>query len=128
MIRQLGKPTWFCSFSAAETRWPHLLRILGQIVEGKDYSDQEIVEMTSQKKSELIQNDPITCARHFDHMVQLLNNNFIKGKLKPIDDVCDFFYRVEFQQQGSPHIHAIVLGYKYTCIWPKLTFRSGNLC
>ncbi len=23
MIRQLGKPTWFCSFSAAETRWIH---------------------------------------------------------------------------------------------------------
>jgi len=29
MIRQLGKPTWFCSFSAAETRWVHLLKILG---------------------------------------------------------------------------------------------------
>lgn len=24
MIRQLGNPTWFCSFSAAETRWKHL--------------------------------------------------------------------------------------------------------
>ena len=29
MIRQLGKPTWFCSFSAAETRWPHLLKNFG---------------------------------------------------------------------------------------------------
>ncbi|CAB4042084.1 Hypothetical predicted protein, partial [Paramuricea clavata] len=80
MIRQLGTPTWFCSFSAAETRWPHLLRMLGRIVEGKDYSDQEITEMTWQKKSELIQNDPVTCARHFDHMVHLLINNFIKAK------------------------------------------------
>jgi len=26
MIRQLGNPTWFCSFSAAETRWGHLLK------------------------------------------------------------------------------------------------------
>ncbi len=26
MIRQLGKPTWFCSFSAAETRWIHLIK------------------------------------------------------------------------------------------------------
>ena len=24
MIRQLVNPTWFCSFSAAETRWSHL--------------------------------------------------------------------------------------------------------
>ena len=27
MIRQLGIPTWFCSFSAAETKWVSLLRI-----------------------------------------------------------------------------------------------------
>jgi hypothetical protein len=33
MIRQLGKPTWYCSFSAAETRWPY----------------QEITEMTWKK-------------------------------------------------------------------------------
>ena len=26
MIRQLGNPTWFSSFSAAETRWVHLLK------------------------------------------------------------------------------------------------------
>lgn len=25
MIRQLGNPTWFCSFSAAETKWTHFL-------------------------------------------------------------------------------------------------------
>ncbi len=37
MIRQLGNPTWFCSFSAAETRWPHLLKILGRLVEKKNY-------------------------------------------------------------------------------------------
>ena len=27
MIRQLGNPTWFCSFSAAETKWSHLLKV-----------------------------------------------------------------------------------------------------
>ena len=31
MIRQLGNPTWFCSFSAAETRWIHLIKILGRL-------------------------------------------------------------------------------------------------
>ena len=37
MIRQLGNPIWFCSFSAAETRWSHLLKTLGRIVEKKEY-------------------------------------------------------------------------------------------
>ena len=42
MIRQLGNPTWFCSFSAAETRWVHLLKTLGRLIEKKDYTDDEI--------------------------------------------------------------------------------------
>lgn len=68
MIRELGKPTSFCSFSAAETRWPHLLKILGRIVEKKNYTDDEIRDMTWQKKAELIRKDPVTCARNFKHM------------------------------------------------------------
>ena len=54
MTRQLGKPTWFCSFSAAETRWPHLQKSLGRMVEKKNYTYDEIRDMTWQKKSELM--------------------------------------------------------------------------
>lgn len=32
MIRQLGLPTWFGSFSSADTKWIDLLRILGKLV------------------------------------------------------------------------------------------------
>ena len=42
MIRQLGNPTCFCPFSAAETRWSHLLKILGRIIEKTDYSDDQV--------------------------------------------------------------------------------------
>ena len=41
MIRQLGPATLFCSFSSAETKWIHLLRILGKLVDDKEYSDSE---------------------------------------------------------------------------------------
>ena len=107
MICQLGNPTWFCSFSAAETRWIHLIKILGRLIDNKDYTDDEIKGMTWQKKSELIQKDPVTCARNFEHMVQLFIHNFIKSSNHPIGEVIDFFYRVEFQQRGSPHIHGL---------------------
>ena len=70
MIRQLGNPTWFTSLSAAETRWLHLLKILGRLVDKKDYTDDEIENMTWSEKSNLIQKDPVTCARNFEHMVQ----------------------------------------------------------
>ncbi|CAB4007911.1 Hypothetical predicted protein [Paramuricea clavata] len=104
---ELGNPTWFCSISAAETRWIHLIKILGRLIDHKDYTDDEIKGMTWQKKSELIQKDPVTCARNFEHMVQLFIHNFIKSSNHPIGEVIDFFYRVEFQQRGSPHIHGL---------------------
>ena len=120
MIRQLGNPTWFCSFSAAETRWIHLIKILGRLLDNKDYNDDEIKRMTWQKKSELIQKDPVTCARNFEHMVQLLIHDFIKSSNHPIGEVVDFFYRVEFQQQGSPHIHGL--------FWIKNAPEYGKDC
>ena len=108
MIRQLGNPTWFCSFSAAETRWTHLLKTLGRILEKKEYSNEEINKMTWQQKSNLIQRDPITCARNFEHMVQLFIHDVLRSNVMPIGQIVDFFYKVEFQQRGSPHIHGLL--------------------
>ena len=93
--------------SAAETRWVHLLKTLGRLVDKKDYSDNEIENMTWQQKSDLIQKDPVTCVRNFDHMVQLFIKDVLKSNEMPIGEIVDFFYRVEFQQRGSPHIHAL---------------------
>ena len=107
MIRQVGKPMWFCSFSTAETRWVHLLKILGRLVDERNYSDSEIENMTWQKKSELIKSDPVTCARNFEHMVHLFFRDILRSSLNPIGEIVDFFYRVKFQQRGSPHIHCL---------------------
>ena len=42
MIRQLGPVTLFCSFSSAETKWMHLLKILGKLVDQRDYTDVDM--------------------------------------------------------------------------------------
>ena len=107
LICQLGNPTWFCSFSAAETRWTHLLKTLGRIVDRKEYTDVEIKQMTWEQKSDLIQKDPVTCARNFEHMVQLFIRDVLKSSVMPIGEIADYFYRIEFQQRGSPHIHGL---------------------
>ena len=54
MIRQLGPATLFCSFSSAETQWIHLLRILGQLVDHKSYSDNEIENLNWDDRCRLI--------------------------------------------------------------------------
>ena len=68
--------------------------------------DNEIQDMTWQKKSDIIKSDPVTCDRNFEHMVQLFLCDVVKSTLKPISEIVDFFYRVEYQQRGSLHKHS----------------------
>ncbi|XP_070203476.1 uncharacterized protein [Littorina saxatilis] len=107
MIRQLGEPTFFATFSAAETHWLDLLRVLYKLQHDEDKTDDELENLTWQEKSKLIQKDPVTCARHFDYRIQVLFSKVIFGPLQPLGEVKDYFYRVEYQQRGSPHIHCL---------------------
>ena len=108
MIRRLGIPTWFMSFSSAETRWYHLLQILHKCVHGTRITEEQVAELTWFQKSELIKSDPVTCARHFDHQVKKFLNTVLQGHyVDPVGPIEDFFYKVEFQMRGSPHIHML---------------------
>lgn len=108
MIHQLGIPTWFCSFSAAETKWKVLLCVLGKLVKNKTYSDSEIDNMAWSEKNELIKSDPVTCARYFDFRLQMFFNNVLKHESAPVGKIKDVFFRIEFQQRGSPHVHILL--------------------
>ena len=108
MIRQLSLPTWFMSLSAADTRWTDMLKMLAKLNDGIEYSEKELEHLTWQEKTKLVQKDPVTCSRYFDHRVQEFLNTVLKSSCEPIGKLLDFFYRVEFQQRGSPHIHMLV--------------------
>ena len=107
MIRQLGLPTWFMSLSSADTRWSFLLKALSQL-DGINLSDEEVAKLSWNEKTKLVQKDPITCSRIFDERVRKFIQIFLKSSHDPIGHVTDYFYRVEFQQRGSPHIHMLV--------------------
>ena len=108
MIRQLGPVTLFCSFSSAETQWTHLLRILGKLVDKKEYSDKELENLNWEEKCRLIQGDPVTCARHFDNQFNQFLKTFLISSGHPLGKIANWFYRVEYQQRGSPHIHMLI--------------------
>ena len=93
------------SLSAADTRWTDLLKMLAKLNNGVDYTVKDIAW---QEKTKLVQKDPVTCSRYFDHRVQEFLNTIFKSNCEPIGKLRDFFYRVEFQQRGSPHIHMLV--------------------
>lgn len=108
MIRQLGIPTLFITLSAAETHWKPLLMSLGKLLNKKIYTNEELDEMTWNEKSRLIRSDPVTVARYFDYRVQQFFKTFLLASTSPLGVVEDFFYRIEFQQRGSPHIHGVL--------------------
>ena len=44
-------------------------------------------------------------ALHFERRWRALYRFVIKGPLKPLGTVIDYFARIEFQARGSPHLH-----------------------
>ncbi|XP_062581675.1 uncharacterized protein LOC134243443 [Saccostrea cucullata] len=103
MLRQLGIPTWFCSFSAAEFRWNEIIgSILLQENDSRAPSDLDWSE-----KSQILRSNPVTVARMFEHRFHMFQRHVILSPSKPIGNVIDFFVRVEFQQRGSPHMHCL---------------------
>lgn len=107
MIKQLGIPTWFISLSAAETKWESLLVTLARLVDNKILSPNDALNLSWHEKCRLIKSDPVTCARYFEYRVQKFLSTIMMGPCKPLGDIKDYFYRVEFQQRGSPHIHMV---------------------
>ena len=107
MIRQLGCPTFFMTLSAAETKWNELIVILMKTLKKKEISLEEADNLQYHEKAELIGKDPVTCARYFEYRVNKLFHCYILQPQGPFgsNNVLDYYYRVEFQHRGSPHLH-----------------------
>ena len=84
------------------------MRILGKLIDHKDYSDEELNNLTWEEKCRVIQSDPVTCARHFDFQFNTFLKDVLMSELAPLGKIRDWFYRVEYQQRGSPHIHMLI--------------------
>ena len=56
----------------------------------------------------LIQSDPVTCVWHFDYQVNQFPTKFLLSSAEPLGKISVWFYRVEYQQRESPHIHMLV--------------------
>ena len=98
IVRQLGVPTWFCSFSCADLRWMELIDVFMKIqtIQGN------VNDMDWSQRCNLLKTNPVTAARMFQHRFHTFLNEVIKSPANPIGKVIETFFRVEFQQRGSP--------------------------
>ena len=109
MVKQLGCPTIFLTLSAAETHWFPLIKHLEKTINKRDISEEDFQIMSFPQKCELLRSDPVSCCRYFDFRTRKLFK-FIKAKhsIFKKHPIIDYYFRVEFQQRGSPHIHSML--------------------
>ena len=106
MFRTLGPPTFFITLSADDNNWTDLMVVLSKC-KGQNLSEEQASELSPSEKRALMTTNPVVTARHFAHRFQCLSREVIKGTGQPIGKVLDFFWRIEFQLRGSPHVHSM---------------------
>ena len=74
---------------------------------GQNLSEEQASELSPSEKRALMTTNPVVTARHFAHRFQCHSREVIKGTGQPIGEVLDFFWRIEFQLRGSPHVHSM---------------------
>ena len=106
MFRTLGPPTFFITLSSDDNNRVDLMIVLSKSG-GQNLSEEEAANLSSSEKSNLMRANPVVSARNFAHRFQSFVKEVIKGSGQPIGEVVDYFWRIEFQLRGSPHVHSM---------------------
>jgi hypothetical protein len=79
--------------SSADIQWPDLDRL---------YNIEHLINKENLKNKYLNEN-PLIASFYFNEKVNYFIQNILKEKFK----IKDYWYRIEFQHRGSPHIHGV---------------------
>ncbi|VDI23951.1 Hypothetical predicted protein [Mytilus galloprovincialis] len=71
MIRQIGIPAFFCSFSSADLRWSEIVESI-MMQQGIAVNADEL---SWDEKCKILRSNPVTAARMFDHRFHLFLKN-----------------------------------------------------
>ena len=99
-IQTLGPPTFFL-LSCNDSNWNEMYTFIDNTL-----SDEAIQLLTSSRKAQLLRDNLVKRALYFNKRWQIYLNKFIKGSQQPLGHVTDHFAIIEFQNRGSPHVHA----------------------
>ena len=105
MVKQLGIPTFFLTLSCADLRWQELLHIVNKLNDlGLD--DEKILNLSYKERCNLLNENPVLIARHFQYKVQLFFKEILIDG--PLGKTKYYALRIEFQERGSPHVHSFL--------------------
>ena len=115
MVKQLGVPTYFLTLSCADRRWDELPYIINEL-NNLGLTEEELKNLSYQARAELLNSNPVLIARQFQYKVQVFFKEILLDG--PLGKTKYYVLRVEFQERGSPHVHAF--------IWILNTPKIGN--
>ena len=108
-IKSIGTPHYFLTFSCNDLHWDDMKEALHLAAGIQDKSWQDLDVMEVQK---LIEQYPLVVSRQFMIRVDALlaylkadhppHLSALKGKM------VDWWWRIEFQSRGSPHLHLCI--------------------
>ena len=104
-IRCLGPPHYFITFSCNDLHWEDMICAM-LIADGDADRDPKTVGTYNAQK--LVEKYPVIVSRHF-----MIRVNAMMALLKSDDTILggklvDHWWRIEFQNRGSPHVHMLV--------------------
>lgn len=105
MVRSplLHQPTLFMTLSAADSLWMDLLT---RALPERDLS--ELASMTKTACAEALVANTHLAVEHFNMRWTALWEEIIMGEGRPLGNIVDNFWRIEFQERGSPHVHMLL--------------------
>jgi hypothetical protein len=109
----MPNPTWFMTLSSADLCWPELWMALRP-----DLTVHTAGKLSFAQRASLLNANPVMACRMFRCRIEaLLQEIVLNGDYHPVGSVLDWWFRVEFQNRGSLHVHSI--------LWSMLQSASG---
>jgi hypothetical protein len=134
MIRQLCLPTFFITLSPSENNWPELIKLLAEIQAIDPPPPVDINQLFNTPPYNnrkfrifLLNRDPVTVTRYYENRVRaLLKFMHSKYGVFKVNPITDFYWRVDFQYRGSPHVHMMTWNANFPTYQPRWRFKEGS--
>ena len=104
---EMTSPTWFITLSSADLYWPELWVAIAAS-KGQSLSFESAGQISYSDRCKLLDDNPALACRLFKARVECMLKDIFCGEAHPIGYLVDWWFRVEFQNRGSLHVHAIL--------------------
>ena len=103
---EMSEPTWFSTITSGDLCWPELFMSLDPSI---TYEKAQFLSKDTRKK--MLQENPVMAARIFKLRIASVLKTLLKkngGHGNALGILQDYWFRYEFQDRGSPHLHGLL--------------------